>query len=371
MKKYNWTIDTLISKMNLIEKLIETETDEKKLELLRFDYTTLKNHIDEFFDNSIYETLKLLESLEYIKGEYTQIDFLWDDFAEFAEITYDYINIPKLKRCSLSKTDLLDITHDFYKSLNKVFYGNFMKNFYRRNDHIVFKAAQKDNKFIGETIILPSLRESFIDIYRNYTADDILTTIHEYSHATSTSINPYHLVRSTKTLYTEIDTLFMEFIAADFVDKQMHTSNAPIHKASKLNEFSANAYDICSQIDLIEAEKFTKNGYLNNKQLKQIALEKCELQPNEVEDLLNEPNVYSTVYLTSYMFALELYKLYLEDKEKALYYLQKIILLDHLNEEEYYCNIKRFGLIPNLSVQEFYKECKNDALKLTRKKPKD
>lgn len=369
MSKYNWTIDTLMNRQRLIEKLIETETDKEKLFLLQTDYSNLQNHIEEYFDRTPEDMFKLLEGFEYIKGEITPMKFLWNDFQEFADITYEPLKVPELKRCNLSKDDLLSITHDFYKSLNKFFFGNFMKNFYRRKDHIVFKSHREDSLYVGETITLPSLKESFIEILRQYTIDDALTTIHEYSHATSVSINPHHL-SSSKTLYTEIDTIFMELIASDYLDNLMKSNNSSIIKASKLNEFSCSADTICSQIDLIEAEKYTRNGFKSNKQLKQIALEKCELDPLEVEDLLNYPEIHSSIYLTSFMFALELYRLYKEDQEKALYYLKKIILLDDLSEEQYYSNIKRFGIIPNLSTREFQQTCKNDVMKLTRKKSK-
>ena len=369
MAKYNWTIDTLINRMKLIERLIEKETDEEQLFLLQTDYRNLQNHIDDYFDNTKEDMFKLLEGLQYLKDELTPMEFLWPDFQEFAQLTPKFIKSPTLKRCNLSKNDLLSITHDFYKQLNSFFFGNFMKNFYRRNDHIVFRIHEENSLYVGETITLPSLKESFIEILREYTTEDVLTTIHEYSHATSTSINPYHL-SSSKTLYTEIDTIFMELIASDYLDKLMKSFNAPIIKADKINEFSGNAETLCAQIDLIEAERQQKNGFRNNKHLKQIALEEYDIEPDEVEDILNFPQIHSSIYLTSFMFALELYKMYKEDQEKALYYLKKIILLDDLSEEQYYHSIKRFGIIPNLSTSEFYKECKSDVLRLTRKKSK-
>jgi len=369
MAKYNWNIDTLINRMKLIERLIERETDEEKLFLLQTDYSNLQNHIDDYFDNTPEDMFKLLEGLQYLKDELTPMKFLWPDFQEFADITSKFIKVPALKRCNLSKDDLLSITHDFYKQLNPFFFGNFMKNFYRRNDHIVFRSHNEDSLYVGETITLPSLKESFIEILREYTIDDALTTIHEYSHATSVSINPLHL-SSSKTLYTEIDTIFMELIASDYLDTIMKSSNAPIIKADKINEFSGNADTLCAQIDLIEEESKTKNGFRNNKELKKVALEKCDLHPEEVEDLLNYPGIHSSIYLTSFMFALELYKMYKKDKEKALYYLKRIIMLANLSEEQYYSSIKRFGIIPNQSANEFYKECKSDVLRLTRKKSK-
>lgn len=366
MTKYNWTIDTLQERLILIEKLIKNETDPKKLQLLKKDYYELQKHIDDYYDRTPNEKMKLLETFQYLKKNLNQIEFLWLDFQEFARIVNKPIFVPDLKKCSLSKTDLLDITHDFYKSLNKFFFGNFMKNFYRRNDHIVFRGD--DNLGLsGTTLTLSSLKESFIEIFRHYTFEDILTTIHEYSHATSASINPKHL-DGTKSLYSEIDSIFMELIASDYIDSLFKDDFSTIFKAEKLYEYCDNASKLSIIIGAIEDEPKAKEGYVSNKQLKHTLQKEFAVIPDEVDFIIDEQNKYSPIYLTSYMFALELYRLYKEDKEKALYYLKKIILLEDMSEYEYYCNIKRFGIIPNLSLQSHYKEIKRDALKLTRKK---
>ena len=369
MNKYNWTIDTLIGRLELIEKLIKGETDSKKLELLKRDYYFLQNHINDYFDHTPEEKYPLLDSLEYFKDSLGQHHYLWGDIKEFTEELGRPIKTPGLKQCTLSKDDILDITHDFYKSLNRFFYGNFMKNFYRRKDHIVFRNYNSKIKYTGEAINLPSLKESFIELLREYTIEDILTSIHEYSHATSSLINPKHLSYS-KTLFTEIDSIFMELVANDYLEKLFKNNTAPIFKAMKLNEFCGYGDDFQAIIDLIKAEEKLENGYTNNKLLKRIAEEHCNIYPIEVEMILNETKMSNLVYLISYMFALELYTLYKEDKEKALYYLRKIIMLDGLDEFEYYNNIKKIGIIPNQSLRNYQKQVQEEIQILTRKKSK-
>jgi len=369
MAKYNWTVDTLIGKLKLIEKLIQNETDPEKLKALQYDYYTLQNHIDEYFNQTTEENLKLLESYDYFKDNLTQIDFLWDAFKRFYETVNYPIETPELKRYSLSKDDILSITHDFYKSLNNSFFCNFMKNFCRRNDHVVFRSMPQKILYTGESITLPSLKETYIEIYRNFTAEDIITTIHEYSHATSVSINPKHLYL-TKSLYTEIDSLFMELIASDYLETLFKDGSSTILKAEGLNEQCSHADDISAIIDLINAEQFTINGYTSNKLLKSIAKKHCKLYPEELEEILNNSGPSQSLYLTSYMFAISLYKIYKEDKEKALYYLKKIILLECSNERQYYSNIRKFGIIPNDGLYEFQKQVQKEAQILTRKKSK-
>ena len=61
-------------------------------------------------------------------------------------------------------------------------------------------------------------------------------------------------------------------------------------------------------------------------------------------------------YLTSYMFAIELYNLYYEDKEKALDTLKKIILLDNKSAKQTYQNINKLGLKANQGLKKYQKQ---------------
>ena len=68
MAKYNWTIDTLIERLRLIEKLLTIETKPERLKLLNEDYNNLIKHIEDYFDYRPFESMKLLESYEKEKG---------------------------------------------------------------------------------------------------------------------------------------------------------------------------------------------------------------------------------------------------------------------------------------------------------------
>lgn len=366
MSKYNWTIDTLIDRLKLIEKLIQTETDKRKLKLLKGDYYNLQSHIEEYFEKDEYNKLKLLESYEFFKEHLKEYEFLWGDFKEFSETLDEPIIVPELKTCSLSKDDLLDITHDFYLSLNGLFFGNFMKNFYRKNDHIVFR-NKGETFYNGETIALPSLKESFIEICRVHTLEDLITIIHEYMHATSVSINPKHL-NANKTIFTEVDTIFIELLANDYIEKLFQDKSSIILKANDFNEHLQRADDINAVLDLMEAEKYTKNGYINNKILKEIGKRYCELENIETELILDNSNQSETLYLTAYIIAIELYYLYKIDKDKALNTLRKIIELECNDELQYYQNIRGLGIIPNMHLRSFEHDLQQEARTLKKSK---
>jgi len=369
MSKYHWSIDDILIKQALIKKKLNKETDFYKAELLEHDYNLITEYLKELDEeNAVYQTEKLLDSYNFFKEELNNIDFLWDDFNLFYNKTKGVSYEFELKKTSINSDDILTLTHDFYKKkLNSYFFNHFMKNFSKRRDHIIFKNNSDDYAFNGKTIPLPSLGEAYIEIFRNHTLEDVLTTIHEYSHANSILINPHHLIEQ-KTSFTEIDSIFMELIGADFLNKELNTQKGSMLHVNTLNEYSILGEMYVKLINLIKVEKYAQNGYTNNKILKQTANNNLNMKPQLVEDLLQNADMFSSIYVTSYLFAIELYNIYKEDKEKALYLLKKIILLDKSNEKEYYDGIIDLGVIPNASSSKYIKECNNTVMKLVKKK---
>ncbi len=369
--KYNWNVYTLINKLNSLQKMLLTEQNPRKIELINKDISILQSCIEEYFDNDAYDMPSLLECYDGVKEYLGDIHLFWGDIIEFSELEEpDFKFIPKIKRCSLSQDDILSLTHDFYRSLGSFYFGNFMKHFYRRKDHIVFRKYQEESICSGSSICLSSKPESFIEVFRTYTIDDVLTTIHEYSHAISATINPANFDLA-KNNFIETDTLFMELIANDYLKSLTNDKNLLITKAENHLQEISFALDLSDLISLVETEETLKSGYTSNRVMKKAASEECGIHPMELENILQNVAMSSgnVEYIMSYLLSIELYNIYKQDRDKALYLLKKFILLDCDSQEQYYSNIKRLGIIPNLSTREFNHDL-NLELKRTFPKPK-
>ena len=254
MGKYNWNIDTLVDRLNLLNELLKKETDPERLDALQSDSEYLENIIYQHFNPQDGKKPSLLEAYRDLRFQLNKINFIWGDFKEFSDIVSSHIEVPKLKKRSFTKEELFELTHDFYKSLNPFFYRNFMKNFRMRDTHVTFYNSTTIKGVVGETTPLPSLNETFIEVTRKSTIDDPLTLIHEYGHATSTSINPYHLCMQ-KDIFTEVDTLFFELLASDFLDKELGISEKVVTHINLLNEYFGFADKVSLQIALVEKKK--------------------------------------------------------------------------------------------------------------------
>ena len=77
-------------------------------------------------------------------------------------------------------------------------------------------------------------------------------------------------------------------------------------------------------------------------------------------NLYNILNNHQYEYAFSYILALELYNLFQEDKDKALDTLKKLIELKCHNSKEYYVNVKKLGLIPNLNLLTYERELQRE-----------
>ena len=240
-----------------------------------------------------------------------------------------------------------------------------MKNFRKRRDHIVF-LNEPDDVLSCEDVAIKSTKEMFLSIGRSFTIEDYFSTIHEYGHATSFQINPNH-IDYDKRAFSETIAIFMELLASDYYLEQTKDSDAIIYKINSHLLYKNNAEIIKLIIYLIQKEKELGHEFTTTKEMRQ------QLDKNLFsEDIFNDAFLYSSYFqeedLASYMYAIELYMLYKEDKDKTLDTLKRMILLDEMSEEEYYSNIKKLGIIPNFSLRSFERNLQEESMKLERVK---
>ena len=371
MQKYNWSVDTLITRAEDLEKLYKFEErkkdrDENLLKTIKYDYEVIANEVFEMMNNDGLEMPSLLESYEYLKSLYEKCEFLWSDISFFEELTKNkLISVPTLKKNSFSKEDLLTLTHDFYRDLGNSFYGNFMKCFYRRKDHTRFVRDGINNSCEGSTIHLLTFNEDFITIRRDNTIKDFTNLVHEYAHATLFQMNP-EAHADTNNIFTELLPNLMEILALDYYYKVTKDNNAIIEKVNGYNSSLVRSDFANHLITLIEEERELGRDYESNKELKMVALNKCGLTCEELNNMLEHPIMTADIILENYLLGLELYYLKDNDKDKFLNTIKKIALLDLKSKEEYYSSIKKLGITQNLHTRDFRDDLKGQVLKLTR-----
>ena len=166
----------------------------------------------------------LCQKYEYEKILVQENSFLIPTYKDYQETT-EFISYPrKIKNISLSKDDLLDLTHDFYKSLNSYFFHYFYKTFKDRYHNFRFN-NEENNEHDGYTLIYEYLNKIYINVTRYGNIGDFVTTVHEYAHATSYQINSEHTLYN-KILLNEADSIFLELLATDYYYKITNDNSA-------------------------------------------------------------------------------------------------------------------------------------------------
>ncbi len=363
MIKYNWDKHKLHEICKRLEDALEQSLTEEESEKIIFDITTLYKYLDEL-EYPNYDDYSMLEYLNKRKKFFQNIPFLIDDFLESARITQGVlIEIPNWKRWSLSKDDLLELTHDFYKNMGRFFYKKFMVNFKDRYKNVNFSQSSDSNDY-GVMIPFVTTKKALIDISREFTALDFTVLVHEYAHAITLQASPNYM-RFNESLFSEMDGHFLELLAINYLQKKTNIPSSELLKANFYNLFSELSQSFYTTITLLKEQEKRNKLFTSNKELKQCAAH-LNINPNNIlKHLLNIDNS-CPLYLTAYMFAIELYYLYQLDPEKALYIYKKIITSDYSEDLKIYEDLKKMGIYPNTHLEDFYKEAKETIL--TRKK---
>lgn len=372
MTNYKWgeneirnRLDTLVELYNSIDDKTRKETIEEDIEFLQ-DW--LYNcSVTENSENRSIQYNELVEIYLDLKKQFKAISFLWSEFQIFSGFARYPYHIPTIPKNSLTENDILTLTHDFYRSINPFFYEHFMKRFKERDTYLNFGIYNR-RLHHGEAISLPSTNEVFINVNREFTLEDFGTTVHEYSHAISFTINPSHQTLG-KQHFTEIDSIFFELLAYDYFYDLTKNQTAVLLKAQEHNHniTYANKFNTMMYLEILETE--LNRDFRNTEEMQKLATQRFRISPDYLEKTLKYGNEHPEIYLTGYMIAIELYMLYKKDKDKALYILRQIIEMRAINAEEYYNNIIKLGIIPNLSIPMYVSNLTNDINRLTRKKP--
>lgn len=247
----------------------------------------------------------------------------------------------------LSNKDYMCLLNDFFSGTDKEIYQLFLK-IYKESEKNIFFTKNSENEIMGTTFFVPYLNKCYIkQLYNEFypLEDDILTGTHEFGHAISSLLNPkrYYI----DNILREIEALFFELISVDFFDKTF-----------KGNMFSNVSYEnlFSYHDDSIQAKKLldSYNKYIslinNGLLIQDLNIKKQEkfklgilddfgMTKSLISDMKSEKKLFDSIeyynlfnYLISYIVAINLYLIYQNDKEKALYLLKEIVKSNDIEE---------------------------------------
>lgn len=224
----------------------------------------------------------------------------------------------------LSKKDLLELVHDFFKnSTNEEFYEIFLRMI--RNREITLYKNKKDD-FDAFTFYWPHIDKVITVIHcNNYgTGNDfayVPIIAHEVGHGIDAIINFHIASQQENAIYSEIVSTFFELICNYYFYNTVYVEDAISYAYEFYN-------DIIQKAKLLSSYKAYENPIEN-------------------------PITFFP-YIVAFNIAVELFIIYLNDKDKAFYLLKKLIEIPKfIPHEEYFNRILDLGIKPNNSLDKF------------------
>ena len=310
--------------LSYLEQLADMFSSYSNDLMIRADYEKITDYINRLKHNyvspdpvtSLLERLKIdYEKLTFYKPFYplavalTSTNFTPNDFYS----TKDYHNI------YINNDQTLDIMKDFFQEQGESFYNQFIEFLSEVDDHLEY--VNPNNAMDGEMLFLRSIAEAFVSIANYPNICKLTISSHEFTHVIDAFNNPdFH----EQLLIREISSMFMEIVASDYLSQKLNLGNDNIKRRAYLHGLiKEQAHAIIRKTQLLEIY-----GEHQDESKKRLfaTLRNNGFSKKAVEEYEKYCIIEDYYYIIAHLTAIELYFIYIKDKEKALTILEDIIM---------------------------------------------
>ncbi len=242
---------------------------------------------------------------------------------------------------------LFDTVYEFFKNLDDELFNSFFSLFIERDKNLIFMPNNPMNDFVGITYL--NTNNIKIKMTRTKTIEDIFTLVHEYGHAISMKKYPQLFNNDARVHFEEIESIFLELILCDFLDKYgFNKEDINEIKKKIIENLISETKDLYTkyQINKFIHEYSIQN--IDNRFLK-LLYQKRNITKDDLR-LLYKSNYDDIIkYVISSLYALELYDKYQINKDKAIKDYKDIISLDLYTHIDYIDALESKLIVPNES----------------------
>ncbi len=326
MEKMSWEEKVLRPRLEKLQELRKNAKGEslvnidKNIEIILSELEREEREIDTL-DELSYEMYKIQKMRPFMK---TIKDFV-----------VEYCYYPRIEKCAiLGKKGQYELLHEFFsRAVDPELFKVFMDIFRYRESNI--HDAEYDGKS-GRTIYLPYFDEVHIGINRHYTIEDLATLGHEFGHGIEYKTNYRENMFYENGMFMEAVSVFFELLMLDFLKgKEMFSSSAM--------EYQQRTYFYeCYFGNAILVENYLFKRWMKDKRKSERAFSKMlrddlksfrdflfydDEEPTK-EVLASKNYHFNGRYIVGKSLAIDLFILYLHDRDKALEKLHEYLSLD-------------------------------------------
>lgn len=352
-KKYNIDIQEL-------EKLLEILSSYHEDEAVSNDIYTLTSAIDRLKNNfNVTENLTFIERIARDLSLYKSCKKHYPHVANFLRqgMVFEEAYRPEYKSIYISDDDSIDLCRDFFNNHGPFFSKAFDE--YREDIHDRLMIFEPNKFSEGEVHFLETTGDAFVFApdYHNITKPSIL--MHEFEHVIDCFNNPYFY---RNKIVRETGSLFMEMIGCNYLAKIFSLEKDHVERRFNVHSIikSAALYT-ADKMEILKLIKGYQNA--NEESIIKNLNKQFGMLKKDIDFLLECHLVSDFYYQISYLIAIELYTIYSNDKDKALYILMDIIM--NGNDYNYMTILNKHNIVLNNNVKKYEDDM---CLKLAIKK---
>lgn len=257
------------------------------------------------------------------------------------------------------------LTNAFYRETSPSIYKAFLANYSKRFTHLMEstpKLFRSIGDYSGHCFCSETARDCLIQFWATRDIDMLTVLIHEYAHAMAFTLRDYHYTLDQNVVFSEVESIFMELIAALWIKKntgyakEIHNEVIKIHnEILNIARISLETYDLCSMtMDM----HFQGKSINFNSVVTQAKSEFGDMDKDYIAKLLKSPIDMLTPYGYSGLIAVELYLIYLQSPNDAFDLLERIVCANGENPIKMSYTIKQLGITPGLNFDNFSRSLK-------------
>ena len=331
-----WTTLDIRKDLKYLEKILESETNPKKRDRIITYIANMKYEI------ACTELTKFEKDEDEEEKALNDIDLDLDEGTCFGDLTHNIADLEKYRlyypfikkhidicdkdlerdyvfshhgNLKLSKKEIFDAVHEFYKGTNKYFYNKYL--LFEKNKNKILNYRPELDSDDGTCLSFPLVKSRYLEVGGDGAVQNTLVSLsHEIGHFIGSIINEERYFDDDK--FVEIESLFFELISNDYFYKTFDNNKFKENLIDYAYTYHDDARNIMA-FKKVNDDTFKKLYKLDNPYhyYGEISKKVPYYKNVDVDDKMK--------YLFSYLVALELYELYKEDKDLALYKLKEIV----------------------------------------------
>ena len=314
---YNFKINT----DKILKEIVKILSMQKKYnddKLNEKDVITMTNLLINLGANvPLEEEMSLKDKLAFDIGlintyskSYKIIKYLYNNIS-----TDSYV--PNYITCIISNHDALEEAYCFFSK-----YGNFFSKPLNSLRKDLFSHLEFSDDAINSESYFMTNKEAFI-IVKNYKNICKFTNlVHELQHYIDNYNNAFF---RQNYLIREIAAIFMEILSTDYISRVTNLLNEGNKRKKELHSIiSVTAFNLYYKTQLLNIAK--RNMYKDATEITKLLKDKLHITEEGIDILTRTTLDEDYMYEIAYLIAIELYKVYKEDEEKAIYILKNIIM---------------------------------------------